>query len=174
MRHLMLLLAAFCAFAQPRHPVLEDAMRKTGLRIQPATSQPKASSEIRLRLLTPQTPRPGVTAHLIQRIHRNDPPPRQRSAEMSHDHLLVVVLDGRGTVRFWQIVVDPRLVRGEFPDTSGSLRKTEVYRPDAELNFSIPDGLDAAEVRILAPSWPNGELTLAPVSSLKLAQTDRQ
>jgi len=172
----VVLFAACCAaWAQPpRHPALEEAVRRTGLRVEPFTEPARASREIRLRLQTGQGPQAPVAAELVQRSLRNAAPPRQRSAEISRDHLLILVLDRERTVRYWQIVLDPRLVRGEFPDAAGNLRKTEFYRADAEVEVSVPDAVDAAEIRILAPSWPAGELLLTPVASVALSGSGLQ
>lgn len=171
LKPVLVLAACGVLLAQPpRQPALEEAMRKTGLRVEPFMERARASREIRVRLLTRQGPQARVSAELMQRTLRNDPPPRQRSAEMSRDRLLVVVLDAQHTVRYWQIAIDPRLIRGEFPDAGGNLHKTEVYRPDAELEISIPDAVPAAEIRILAPGWPAGELVLTPVASVTLPE----
>ena len=172
---LVLVSACSCLPAQPaRHPALEEALRKNGLRLRPVDERAGASQEIRVRLTTAQGAAPRVTAQHLQTVRRADPPPRQRSAEMTSDHLLVVVLDSRQEVRYWQIVIDPRLVRGEFPDANGNLHGTQFLRPYVELNVSIPDSIDAAEVRILAPTWPDGGLVLTPLAALKLTGGGRQ
>ena len=153
---------------------LQEALRKTGLRISVSPERPRSSRELRLGLQSAAGAERSPVARVIQRIERNDPPPRQRSPELSSDHLVIAVLDAQETVRHLQIVIDPRLVRGEFPDAAGNLQKTVIYRSDVELSVSIPGGIEAAEVRILSPSWESGELKLAPLASLKMAVSNRQ
>jgi hypothetical protein len=172
---LLVLSAGWCALvAQPPHQqALEQAMRRAGLALRPFTDQASRSFDVQFRLFSPQTPLARFNGQLIRTAVHNAPPPRQRSAEISRDHLLVVVLDAQQTVRYWQIVVNPCLIRGEFPDAGGNLRKTEVFRPSADLSISIPDAIDAAEVRILQPAWPAGKLELTPLLSVPLSLRGR-
>lgn len=159
-------------------PPMERLLQQAGMRVAVAHERARASRELRVRWLSEKGAdgKPtGGRLQFIERIERNDPPPRQRSPEMSSDQLVVTVLDAQDNVRCWQIVTDPRLVRGEFPDASGNLHKTVFYRTDVELNVSVPGGIDAAEVRILGPGWDNqGELKLSTLTALKLAGTARQ
>ena len=126
-------------FAQTRRldPPLEEALRRTGLRISVSPERSRSSREFRVGLQSAAGAERTPVARVIQRIERNDPPPRQRSPELSSDHLVIAVLDAQETVRHWQIVIDPRLVRGEFPDAAGNLQKTVIYRSDVE--FSVLD-----------------------------------
>lgn len=110
-----------------------------------------------------------VQMQFLERIDRKEPPPRQRSTEVSKDHLVVVFLDQQGTVRYWRAIIDPRLARAEFPDADGNLRKYSFYRADVILDVSVPDTLEAAEMHILSPSWEStGALQLSPVFAGKL------
>ena len=117
---LFALLVVPTLFAQSlRPPTFEDILRKTGLRVAPTTDlaspRPRTSHEFRLRWN-------AGAVRVTQRIERNEPPPRQRSSEIGEGQLVVVVLDRQATVRAWQIVQDPRILRGEFPDANGNLR----------------------------------------------------
>jgi hypothetical protein len=156
-------------FSQPTRssPTLDAALRQAGLRVVLDTSRSRTSSEIRIRWQS-------QAARVIQRIDRSDPPPKQRSPELSPDHLVIAFLDDAGTVRHTQVVVDPRLVRGEFPDANGNLRKTELVRDDVEMSVSAPGGLNAAEVRVFTPNWDSGELRLLPLGSVTMPGGPRQ
>lgn len=150
---------------------LEGALRKSGLRVSVSQDRPRNSREYRLGL---QTAQQTVSARLIQRTDRSGQPPKQRSTEVSAGHFVVAFLDADGTIRHWQIVIDPRIIRGEFPDDSGHMRKTVLYRDEAEISVASPDGFDAAEIRIFKPAWESGELTLAPLASLRMGTGERQ
>lgn len=167
----LLLLVAVCSFAQPPRAALtvDAALRRTGLRvaIDPATA--RSSVEFRIGWQVQ-----AQAARVVQRIDRADPPPRQRSPEVSRDHLVIAFLDAAGTVRYTRIVVDPRLVRGEFPDAAGNLHKTEIRRADVELSVTAPGGTAADEVRIFAPDWDTGELRLRQVASARVPAAPRQ
>lgn len=105
----------------------------------------------------------------LKRIDRRPIPPKQRSGEISQDHLVVIVLDTQGTVRHWRSVIDPRLVRGEFPDDQGNLHSHIFYLSDVTFDIPVPDTINAAEIQILSPSWEGeGILQLSPVFAVKL------
>ena len=111
---------------------------------------------------------------VLNRHERNEAPPRQRSSEIGLGQIVVAVIDHTQTIRHWQIMADPRILRGEFPDANGHLRMTLATRTDVEWSLTLPGGIDAAEIRVLSPSWESGELTLSPLASLKLEARDRQ
>ena len=161
-------------------PPLEDLLRKAGLRVAVDNGRARKSYELRLHWRSAMGAAgtfTGEEMRLVERVDRNDPPPRQRSPEISGDQLVVAVLDSQGTVRNCQIIIDPRLVRGEFPDAAGRLHNTTVYRTEAEFSISVPDSVDAAEVRILVPApapASEGGLKLSPAVALRLPGAGRQ
>src|SRR5262245_30374264 len=148
-------------------PTLDAALRQAGLRVMIDPNRARTSSEFRIRWQ-------AQAGRVVQRIERREPPPKQRSSELSPDQLVVAFLDAAGTVRHTQIVADPRLVRGEFPDANGNLRQTEFHRSDVELTVSAPGGGEPGEVRVFVPNWESGELRLVPIASIATAEGARQ
>ena len=124
------LLSGLGAQSAAQHPSIEDLLRGSGLRVAASPERPKASREIRLRW---QTPKGGgaPTLRYVSHLARAEAPPRQRSPEISPDDVVIAVLDSAGVVRYSQIILDPRLVRGEFPDAQGNLHK-DVFGQVAE------------------------------------------
>jgi hypothetical protein len=165
---------------RPGPPPMDELLRKAGLRVAIDTARVRKSQEFRLHWRSARGSAgtfTGEELRLVERIDRNEPPPRQRSPEISSDHLVIAVLDSQGTVRHWQIIVDPRLVRGEFPDAEGRLHNTTVYRAEADFSISVPDTVDAAEVRILTPaaaSEAEGGMKLSSTAALRLSGPARQ
>jgi hypothetical protein len=178
MRRLTLLVLMAAAWrllaAQPfDQQALEQAVRRMGLTYRAITERVTRSYEIHLRLNSPPAPQARFSADVIRTVFHNSPPPRQRSTEMSRDQLLILALDAQHAVRYWQIVMNPCLIRGEFPDAGGNLHKTELYRPNCELSAYLPDGSDASEVRVLVPSWPNGAIEFTMLVSVPIALNRR-
>lgn len=164
--------AALClawagTLAAQRPPAIEELLRSSGLRVSIDHARPRASREIRLHW------RGAQDLQYVSHTVHDDPPPRQRSAELSPDHLVVAILDAGGVVRHTQILIDPRLVRGEFPDEQGNLHRNVFYRSDVEFTISVPEGVDAFEVRLLSPSW-GGNLRLSHAAGLRLPEVVRQ
>ncbi len=165
------LLAAFspALFWQARPPAMETLLRKAGFQVSLDSHRTARSREFRIRWLS------TGSLHLLDSRERNDPPPRQRSSEISPDQLVVIATDQRGAVRYWQIITDPRLLRGEFPDAQSNLKKRIFYQADSDLSVSLPSTIDAAEIRILTPSWDAaGQLKLSPLTALRLTSGARQ
>lgn len=166
-----MIVAAPLLFSQAPHPqAIEALLRQTGLQVDLATQRVRNSHEFRIMLQAGTSAGAPLSARLTGKVDRNEAPPRQRSAEINSDHLVVVVLDQQNIVRFSRIVTDPRLIRGEFPDANGNLQKSIVYRSNAELSITIPAGIDASELRIFTPEWDSlGELKLTLLASTQLA-----
>lgn len=170
-RCLAMLIGAPLLFSQtPRPPAIEELLRQTGMRVNLATQRVRSSHEFRIMLLAGTSAGALPSAQLTAQVERNEAPPMQRSAEINSDHLVVAVLDRQKIVRYSRIIIDPRLIRGEFPDANGNLQKTIVYRSNAELSITIPAGIDASELRIFTPEWDRlGELKLTLLASAQLA-----
>lgn len=153
-------------------PSVPMMLEKMGRRVAVETQRPKGAHHFRISWYSAKgQPNAPSTEQMqfIERIDRKDPPPRQRSSEISKDHLVVIVLDPQGTVRYWRIIADPRLVRAEVPDDKGNLRNHSFYRTDVTLEVPVPDTIDAAEVHLLSPSWDStGALQLSPVSAVRV------
>ena len=88
-------------------------------------------------------------------VSRTGALPRERSIELSPNHLLVVALDGNETVRWWRLMNDPRLVRAELGEAT-EMHSENYYRPQVDFIVECPDDPILREVRFYQPVW-NGE-----------------
>jgi len=82
--------------------------------------------------------------------------PRYRSAELSPDQMLVVALDGKGAVRWWRLMIDPRLVRAEVGEPT-EMRSENYYLARVDFIIECPDDPVLTELRFYRPVW-NGEM----------------
>lgn len=169
---------------EPTVPVI---IKKMGYRVAVETQPSKGAHHFRISWRSAKI-EPGIFSwsaltsappteqmQVLKRIDHKVSPPRQRSSEVSKDHMVVVVFDQQGTVRHWQTVTDPRLVRGEVPDNDGNLRNHSFYLTDVTLEMSVPDTIDAAEMHVLSPSWDStGALQLEPVFAVMLPVNPQQ
>jgi len=116
-----------------------------------------------VRAMTPASSNHARSLRITWRATRNTPPmrlraqrqnpgevPHQRALEMADDRLLVLAVDAAGEIRFWSVIANPRIIRAEFPDSSGRLSGRVVQR-DAELLVDIPADPAIREVRVYTP-----------------------
>jgi hypothetical protein len=85
---------------------------------------------------------------------------RERDPQLSVDDLVLVGLDASGREISWQKVKDPRLVRAEFPSSSGELSGRVLHRPLTEIVARLPDGLAAVALRIYETQWTGTQFVL--------------
>jgi hypothetical protein len=85
---------------------------------------------------------------------------RERDPQLSVDDLVLVGLDASGREISWQKVKDPRLVRAEFPGSSGELSGRVLHRPLTEIVAILPDGLAAAALRLYETQWTGTQFVL--------------
>lgn len=92
--------------------------------------------------------------------------PRARSLELSPNQLLAIAVDGKNSLRWWKLLLDPRLVRAEAPNANGDLQGEELYLTKVEFWVAIPDDPDIKEVRLYHPRWTGRDFQLELVSVL--------
>jgi len=76
------------------------------------------------------------------------PVPRQRSPELTVEHLLVVSYDGDGQQRDWALIPDPRVLRAEAPGPTGELTGQVLHYSRPEFVVTLPDDPETTELRI--------------------------
>lgn len=81
---------------------------------------------------------------------------KQRSLELSPEHVLLVTVDADSRLRWSALIPDPRVLRSEGPGADGALEGVRLYQPDAEFVVHIPEDAQAAELRFYHP-LPSGE-----------------
>jgi len=82
--------------------------------------------------------------------------PRLRTLELSPDQVLAIAVDDKQNLRWWTLMNDPRLVRGEFPTSSGEMTRTDFYQAKIEFFVPYPDDSAIREIHLYHPQW-NGK-----------------
>jgi hypothetical protein len=93
---------------------------------------------------------------------------RMRSLELSPTQILIISLDEKNRLVWWQVLPDPRLFRAETADDSGRLSGEEKYLETAEMLFSLPDEEKISKIRFYHPQWNGAEFNLKLLGSLDL------
>lgn len=93
--------------------------------------------------------------------------PRQRSSEVSDQHLLLVAVDEKGREIHRRLVIDPRLQRREAVDAAGKLQAaTPAFVSNARLRIAVP--ASARALRLLSPHRHNEGIEWAELGRLEL------
>jgi hypothetical protein len=92
-------------------------------------------------------------------------PGRQRAPELSEDQLVVVAVDDAGNEIYRQIIIDPRLVRGELTESGELGDRTEFYLDEVQFAVTLPDDPRITELRLFKPEWNGAEFLLNPLAS---------
>ena len=93
---------------------------------------------------------------ILEVAPRAAPAPVQRGRAMHDDDLLIVVLDEADNELHRTLIVDPRIVRGEFFDADGQIEQSVVVMRDAVVTVTWPHAPAAHRIRILDPVWEDG------------------
>jgi len=93
--------------------------------------------------------------------------PRERSFELAPDRLFVAGVDETDAVRWWRLIVDPRLVRAEI-GSSAEMQSEVYYRGDAELVLECPDDPVLKQLRLYRPVWDGQEFQLELIGKVAL------
>ena len=96
--------------------------------------------------------------------------PRQRSPELSPEHVFVAAVDAKSRLRWWSVVPDPRVLRSEGPRAEGDdeLTGIRLFLPEAEFVVNVPDDAEAAELRFYHPLAEGGEFRLRLLGAVSL------
>jgi hypothetical protein len=97
-------------------------------------------------------------------IPRNGALPRERSMELSPDHLLVVAVDEQDTARWSKLMIDPRLVRAEV-GSSGEMQSEKFYLAKVDFIVECPDDPLLKQLRFFRPVWDGESFHLEPLGS---------
>lgn len=109
---------------------------------------------------------PGRVALMSAVARREGGLPKQRSAELSPTHIVVVAFDAEGHMRWCGLVADPRLLRAEAPGPDGQLTGQVLYKESAEFVIQYPDDEAVTEVRLYHPDWDGQKFSLALVGAV--------
>ena len=109
----------------------------------------------------------GATLTRTASTVRSGAIPRERSFELSTDRILIAAVDETDAVRWWRLIVDPRLVRAEVGSTSDK-QSQDFYLPDVELAVECPDDQDLKQLRFYRPTWNGQEFQLELIGAVSL------
>jgi arsenate reductase-like glutaredoxin family protein len=127
------------------------------------TDPTKSTTELRSAVTAEQqTPSPRVS--VVEDKKRSGTLPRHRSLELSPTHIFIAGVDAADKLRWWSIVPDPRLVRGETQTPTGELRGEEYYVSNVTLLVAFPDDPEIANLRFFHPVWNGTDFDLKPLA----------
>lgn len=109
---------------------------------------------------------PGRVALARAARRREGSLPKQRSAELSPEQVVVVALDAEGRMRWCGLVEDPRLLRAEWPGPGGELTGQVLYKESAEFVLHYPDDALISEIRLYHPDWDGRGFSLKLVGAV--------
>lgn len=171
------------AAAGSRAPLAERVrtlLAESGVEVGPAPTPPASSRSHRELRATWEAdkaslPRPAAAQYrnapgrvaLARAAERREGGlPKQRSAELSSDQVVVVALDAGGRMRWCGLVPDPRLLRAEWPGADGELTGQVLYRESAEFFVAYPDDESIKEIRLYHPDWDGRKFSLELVGAV--------
>ena len=126
------------------------------------TDPTKSTTELRSAVTSEQqTPSPRVS--VVEDKKRSGTLPRHRSLELSPTHIFIAGVDATDKLRWWSIMPDPRLVRGETQTPTG-LRGEEYYVSTVTLLVAFPDDPEIANLRFFHPVWNGTDFDLKPLA----------
>ncbi len=109
-----------------------------------------------------------VTSSVAGEVRGRGSAAKQRSLELSPEHVLLATVDAESRLRWSSLIPDPRVLRSEGPRADGVLEGVRLYQPGAEFVVHIPEDTEAAELRFYHP-LPSGEgFTLQLLSTIQL------
>jgi hypothetical protein len=112
-----------------------------------------------------QTPSTGTLA-LMTSARRDGAVPSDRTLELSTEQMLVVALDEAGGLRWWKLMLDPRLVRSETVTATGEVHGETFYRPKVDFAIEYPDDARITQLRFYHPLWNGKEFHLQSLAAL--------
>ena len=157
---------------------LKKLLTKVGVdvvEVSAKNNQPKAYREVKIRWTdsanaTSNTPGiPSISAgeqklppvvSLIEDKKRSGTLPRHRSVELSPTHVFIAAVDATNQLRWWSIIPDPRVVRAEFPTSTGELRSENYSQSNFMLTVAFPDDPKITNLRFYKPRWTGSDFDL--------------
>ena len=112
-----------------------------------------------------QRPVPGIVT-LVASTKRDGILPRERSVELSTNQIMVIALDKNSGLRWWRLLLDPRLVRSEAPGATGDIRGENYYLARVDFFVEYPDDSGIKELRFYHPFWTGKDFRLEALSTL--------
>ena len=92
--------------------------------------------------------------------------PRDRSFELSTNQILIIAVNKNAELRWWRLLLDPRLVRAETSVATGETRGEELYLTNVDFMIAYPDDPGITELRVYHPRWTAKNFQLELISTL--------
>jgi hypothetical protein len=122
-----------------------------------------STTELRAAV-NPEQQTPPQKVSVLEDKKRSGTLPRHRSLELSPTHIFIAAVDATDKLRWWSIMPDPRLVRGETPTSTGELRGENYYVSNVTLVVAFPDDPEIANLRFYHPVWNGTDFDLKPLA----------
>jgi hypothetical protein len=119
-------------------------------------------------MLEPQRYHASSIFAVIERRHAAGAMPRQRAMELSANQLLIIAVDRLGRDRQRMLLPDPRILRAEWPDSTGELQGVVLHRANAEFFVPVPDDPAITELRVYHPRWTGHAFDLDLLGTVRL------
>ena len=95
--------------------------------------------------------------------------PQQRSLDLSTNQILTIAVDANNNLRWWRLMLDPRLVRAEVPDEKGELRGQELFLTDVQFSVEFPADSSITAVQLYRIAWNGQEFQLELIGRLPIS-----
>jgi hypothetical protein len=110
-------------------------------------------------------PGPGAVT-LLTSAQKNGTLPQARSLELSPNQILAVALDKKRNLKWWLLLLDPRLVRAETPGSTGEVRGETYYLANVDFTLAFPNNPEISEIQLYHPRWTGNDFRLELLSTL--------
>ena len=111
---------------------------------------------------------PAKNIRLVRREKRHNSLQQHYGFDITTDDLFIVGTDTKSRLKWWKVIVDPRIVRAEWPGSEGQLTGQLYYRPRATIFLSPPNSEGISEIRIFLPKWTGSEFVLEQLTTIPI------
>ena len=149
---------------------VEDAVGRTSTRAYQAIKirLPHAAKQTTSTTSQDEVLASPVVATIFEKQTRTGSLPRQRSLELSTDHLLVATVDAEARLRWFSLIPDPRILRIEVPGPDDQLSGQVVYQQSSDFVLNVPDDEEVTELRFYHPRWTGDQFALVLISTIPM------
>jgi hypothetical protein len=105
---------------------------------------------------------------VLQSRQRPGSLPRHRNPELAVDQLLVIAFNAQGAEVDAQVIADPRVLRAEGPEPTGSLSGEVLHHATTEFLITLPNDPGITELRVYQPRWTGSGFVLDWLGSIHL------
>ena len=161
MRDSVIIMGLMLCLGQPVWTVAAEKLQEVRIRwdVHPGSST---------HHVAPESAVPSTRFTLLDRHQVSGSLPRQRSAELSSEKIVVVAVDGQGSERYRRIIPDPRILRVEHPGPAHEMRGRALHRARTELRITLPDDPAISEIRLYHPHWTGTAFILEWLGAVQL------